>query len=299
MERLGLGPDVAARAQPAARLRPHDRLGPGRAAGAARRPRHRLHRARPACCTRSAAPGERRRRRSTSSATSAAAACCSRSASPARVLEARASGRGQVVDAAMVDGASLLSAMFAGMLAAGRWTEERGDNVLDSRRAVVRHLRDARRPLLAVGAIEPKFYAELLAAPRPRGRRRCRRRTTAREWPRVRAALRRGFRDAGRATSGARVFDGTDACVAPVLTFAEARAHPHAVARDAYRRGRGVAQPAPAPRFARTPGAVRRAAAGARRGGRAALADGASARRRSAAAGLGQGLGCADVPGAA
>ncbi len=131
MERLGLGPDVLLAAQSEARRRPHDRLGPGRSAGAARRTRPQLHRdvRHPACdrpCRRraraAAQPGRRLRRR--------------RHAARVRrrlcLIEAQRSGDGQVVDAAMVEGASLLSTMFWGLRAGGKWSDVRGANILDT-----------------------------------------------------------------------------------------------------------------------------------------------------------------------
>jgi len=187
------------------------------------------------------------------------------------LLHARASGEGQVVDAAMVDGAALLAAMFWGLLAGGRWREERGTNVLDTGAPWYDVYETADGGHMAVGAIEPKFYAELLArlglsaAALPGQHDRAR-------WPELRAQLAAAFRSRTRADWEA-VFSDSDACVAPVLSFGEARAHPHALAREAFIEVGGVAQPAPAPRFSRTPASVHRAPPARGAGGAAALAD--------------------------
>jgi alpha-methylacyl-CoA racemase len=172
------------------------------------------------------------------------------------VIEARQSGRGQVVDAAMVDGASLLATMFSGMLAAGRWSEERGANVLDSGAPWYDTYRTKDDRYVAIGAIEPKFYRELLvrlgldAAALPAQHDRA-------GWPELRKQF--GDRFAARTRDEwCAAFDGSDACFTPVLTFSEARAHPHARARDAFAKVGPIDQPAPAPRFSRTPGSTRR-----------------------------------------
>ncbi len=171
------------------------------------------------------------------------------------VIEARSSGRGQVVDAAMVDGAALLSTMFAGLAAAGHWSETRGANVLDSGAPWydTYETRDGKH--VAIGAIEPKFFAELVA------RLGLEASTLAdqndrRAWPRLREQIAARFKGRSR-DEWVDVFAGSDACFAPVLTFAESRVHPHVVARSGSVSLGGVDQPAPAPRFARTPGAAR------------------------------------------
>jgi alpha-methylacyl-CoA racemase len=187
------------------------------------------------------------------------------------VLEARASGRGQVVDTAMVDGAALLTTMFNGMAASGRWSDERGGNVLDTGAPWydTYATRDGR--YVAIGAIEPKFYAELLerlgladAGLPPQHERS--------GWPRIRAAFTDAFASRTR-DEWATVFEGSDACFAPVLTFAEARSHPHARARNTYVQLAGIDQPGAAPRFSRTPGAARHAPPERGEHGRDALRD--------------------------
>ena len=185
------------------------------------------------------------------------------------LLEAQRSGRGQVIDAAMVDGAALLAAMFAGFLAAGGWSEERGANILDSGAPWYDVYETADGKYVSVGAIEDKFFAELgaklklidLPAQHDRSR-----------WPEMRARIADAFKSRTR-DEWCRVFDGSDACFAPVLGWAEARSHAHSRARNAYVEVANVPQPAPAPRFSRTPGAVRAAPPERGQGGRAALGD--------------------------
>jgi alpha-methylacyl-CoA racemase len=187
------------------------------------------------------------------------------------LVEARHSGRGQVVDAAMVEGAALLSTMFWGMLAGRRWSETRGANVLDSGAPWydVYETRDGK--YVSIGAIEPKFYAELLerlglageALPSQHDRQ---------HWPELRQRFAEVFRAKTRAQWDA-LFEGSDACYAPVLTFSEARLHPHNAARQAFTECGKVAQPATAPRFSRTPGAIRRAPPERGAHGAEALAD--------------------------
>ena len=187
------------------------------------------------------------------------------------VIEARTSGRGQVVDAAMVDGAALLAAMFSGFMASGIWRDERGTNILDSGAPWYDTYETREGRHVAVGAIEAKFYAELLArldldaalAKTQHDR------TT---WPALRETLAARFRERTR-DEWAAVFADADACVAPVLTFAESRAHPQIVARGGAIEIDGVAQPAPAPRFARTPGAATRPPPERGSGGAEALAE--------------------------
>ncbi|HYY62667.1 MAG TPA: CaiB/BaiF CoA-transferase family protein, partial [Burkholderiales bacterium] len=184
------------------------------------------------------------------------------------LLEASRSGRGQVIDAAMVDGAALLAAMFAGFLAAGSWSEERGANLLDSGAPWYDVYETADGKYVAIGAIEDKFYAELcsrlkLELPPQHDRAR---------WPEMRRRLAETFKHKRR-DEWCRVFEGSDACFAPVLSWSEARAHEHSRARTAYAELAKVAQPAPAPRFSRTAPELRRAPPERGEGGQAALRD--------------------------
>ncbi|MGH8706670.1 MAG: CaiB/BaiF CoA transferase family protein, partial [Burkholderiales bacterium] len=161
------------------------------------------------------------------------------------LLHAHKTGQGQVVDAAMVEGASLLAAMFAGFLAAGQWQEERGVNTLDTGAPWYGTYETKDGKYVAVGAIEAKFYEELVARlgldDLPPQNERAR-------WPEMRAAFERAFGTKTR-DEWCAVFEGSDACFAPVLTFSEARRHPHNVARRGYITQARVEQPAPAPRF--------------------------------------------------
>ncbi|MEO5709346.1 MAG: CaiB/BaiF CoA-transferase family protein [Nocardioidaceae bacterium] len=166
----------------------------------------------------------------------------------AAVLEARTSGQGQVVDAAIVDGTAHLSAMFAGMLASGFAHEERAANLLDGAAPFydVYETSDGRH--MSVGALEPQFYAvlveklELADAPD---------RDDLEQWPALRTAFEDRFKQRTQA-EWTEVFDGTDACVAPVLPLTGAAEHPHLKERGTYVDRDGVLQPAPAPRFSRT-----------------------------------------------
>jgi alpha-methylacyl-CoA racemase len=172
------------------------------------------------------------------------------------LIEAQRSGRGQVVDAAMVDGASLLATMFWGLAAGGRWSEARGNNMLDSGAPWYDAYSTRDGGYVAVGAIEPKFYAELL-----RGLELSHEALPAQNdrdgWPVLRRRFAEVFATRSR-SDWCHVFEGTDACVAPVLTFAEAAAHPQSVARDAHVTVAGIVQPAPAPRFSSTRSAISR-----------------------------------------
>jgi alpha-methylacyl-CoA racemase len=187
------------------------------------------------------------------------------------LFEAQRSGKGQVVDAAMVEGASLLATMFWGMLAARSWTEARGANVLDSGAPWYDcyETRDGR--FVAIGAIEPKFYATLLERLGLAGEQLPAQHDRA-GWPTLRQRFAAVFGSRTR-DEWCAVFEGADACFAPVLTFSEARQHPHNVARQGFAAVGDVTQPAPAPRFARTPGAIRGVPPERGANGRAALAD--------------------------
>jgi alpha-methylacyl-CoA racemase len=169
----------------------------------------------------------------------------------AALLETGRSGTGQVVDAAMVDGAALLTTQFHELLAAGLWREERGANLLDGGAPFYGVYQTADGRHLAVGALEPQFYAELLrrlgldAGDLPD-------QLDRDGWPLLRERLAALFRTRTR-EEWCELLAGTDACVAPVLGFGEAPAHPHNRARGTFVDVGGVVQPAPAPRFSRTP----------------------------------------------
>ncbi|MFF0739877.1 CaiB/BaiF CoA transferase family protein [Streptomyces sp. NPDC004111] len=164
-------------------------------------------------------------------------------------------GAGQVVDAAIVDGASHLATMLHGMLAAGGWQDRRGSNLLDGGCPFYGTYETSDGRYMAVGALEPQFYArftELLGlgdtAP-DRG--------DLARWGDLREAITVRFKERTR-DEWTAVFADSDACVAPVLSMREAPAHPHLAARGTYVEHGGVVQPAPAPRFSATPGSLRR-----------------------------------------
>jgi len=174
----------------------------------------------------------------------------------AALWEARASGRGQVVDAAIVDGTAALQAMTYSLLNAGLWRDERGVNFLDSGAPYYDVYETSDGKYMAVGAIEPKFYATFIgllfdgaAAPGlPQH-------AQGEDRERARSAIRERFASRTQA-EWARLFEGTDACVAPVASLAQAPAHPHLAARSTYVSPGGITQPGVAPRFSRTPGSA-------------------------------------------
>ena len=172
----------------------------------------------------------------------------------AALHESKSSGQGQVVDAAMVDGAALLASMMYGLSAMGLWGGGRGANLLDTGAHFYEVYRTADDKFVSIGGIEPQFYAELLerleldpeAMPGQHD---------ATRWPESKAII------AERVATKTRdewdvVFEGSDACYAPVLEPAEAMVHPHNVERGTFVNVAGVDQPAPAPRFSRTPSAT-------------------------------------------
>ena len=168
----------------------------------------------------------------------------------AALVEAKGSGSGQVVDAAMVDGAALLMAVIDAMKARGGWGPERGKNRLDGAAPYYDTYECSDGRWLAVGPIEPQFWAEMLKllgldAARFEGR------NDPAQWPALKAELAAAFRTRTR-DDWARVFEGTDACVCAVLSMDEAPRHPHMAARGTFVERDGAIQPAPAPRFSRS-----------------------------------------------
>ncbi len=170
------------------------------------------------------------------------------------LVERGKSGRGQVVDAAMVDGAAALMTIFHGARQAGWWKDERGTNMLDTGAHFYDVYETADGQYVSIGSIEPQFYAELLkktglsAEQLPPQMERS-------SWPalkqRMAAIFKRRTRDEWCA-----IMEGSDVCFAPVLGMGEAPKHPHNVARGVFVEVAGAVQPGPAPRFSRTPGAV-------------------------------------------
>ncbi|AZS83799.1 CaiB/BaiF CoA-transferase family protein [Streptomyces griseoviridis] len=172
----------------------------------------------------------------------------------AALHHARVSGTGQVVDAAVVDGTAHLASMIHGMAAAGAWQDRRGANLLDGGCPYYGTYETADGAHMAVGALEPRFYDEfvtLLGLPEHAGAR-----TDPTRWDALREAVAARFRTRTR-DEWTALFDGTDACVAPVLSLREAPHHPHLAARGTFTDHGGLLQPAPAPRFSATPTAVR------------------------------------------
>src|SRR5882757_3659757 len=170
------------------------------------------------------------------------------------LVEASRSGQGQVVDAAMVDGTAMLMAPFYAARQIGFWSDDRGTNMLDTGAPFYDTYECADGGYVAVGAIEPQFYAELLnglgldanALPN---------RDDREQWDALRAVFAGCFRARTR-DEWAAAFAGRDACVAPILSLDEAPTHPHNVERQTFLDVDGVRHPAPAPRFDRTPGAL-------------------------------------------
>ncbi|MFG3259695.1 CaiB/BaiF CoA transferase family protein [Streptomyces sp. NPDC048172] len=174
----------------------------------------------------------------------------------AALQHARAAGEGQVVDAAIVDGTSHLTAMIQGLLAAGGWQDRREANLLDGGCPFYGTYATSDGGFMAVGALEPKFYAEFVRLLGLTGEEAGLRDDLA-AWGELREAVAARF--AGRTREEwTKVFEGSDACVAPVLSLTEAHSHPHLAARGTFVEHGGLTQPAPAPRFSATPTAVTR-----------------------------------------
>ncbi|MBK5218419.1 MAG: CoA transferase [Thermoleophilia bacterium] len=171
----------------------------------------------------------------------------------AALVERQKSGEGQVIDAAMVDGTALLCASIVGMTTMGAWRPERESNLVDGGAHFYDAYETADGKFVTIGAIEPKFYAELLE----------RLELDPSEWPHedhtlwpeLSVKMAEVFKTKTRAEWTERL-EGTDICFAPVLSFSEAPEHPHLKARETYVEAFGQVQPAPAPRFSRTPGEV-------------------------------------------
>jgi alpha-methylacyl-CoA racemase len=168
----------------------------------------------------------------------------------AALVERQRSGLGQVIDAAMVDGSALLTSFIYGLRARGAWRDERGVNLLDGGAPFYDTYETADRKYVAVGALEPQFYAALLAGLGLSGADLPAQLDVA-GWPLLRERFTEVFAQRSR-DEWAAVFAGTDACVAPVLSPAEVAAHPHNVAREVFASVGGVSQPQPAPRFSRS-----------------------------------------------
>ena len=162
------------------------------------------------------------------------------------VMNARTTGRGQTVDVAMVEGTAVLSSLFHAMIASGLWSDRRGSNLIDGSAPFYRCYACADGGHVAVGALEPQFFALLLDG-LGIGRDRFVQHDRS-AWPEMTAAFETAFLTRPR-DAWAEVFEGVDACVSPVLSFAEAADHPHNRARGVFATANGVSQPVPAPRF--------------------------------------------------
>ena len=171
----------------------------------------------------------------------------------AALFERQRSGRGQVVDAAMVDGAASLASIFFGLRAGGQWSGPRGGNLLDGGAPFYDTYETADGRHVSLAALEPKFFATLAQA-LGLDERFVQRQFDRRLWPEMRGAIAAAVRGRSRDDWCARL-EGSDACFAPVLSFDEAPQHAHAQARAGFIDVDGMLQPAPAPRFDRTPAA--------------------------------------------
>ena len=178
----------------------------------------------------------------------------------AALIERATSGKGQVVDVAMVDGVSTLLSMLHSHRASGIWQDKRGSNLLDGGAPFYDSYECSDGEWVAVGALERQFFAELvrvLGESTPGFGEQLPGQHDVARWPEMRALFERTFATRTRAEWTA-LFDGVDACVAPVLSAGEAPSHPHVAARQTLVDIGGLVQPAPAPRFSRTPGAIAR-----------------------------------------
>ena len=187
------------------------------------------------------------------------------------LLEAKGSGQGQVVDAAMVDGSALLFTMMHSFRAMGMWSEERGTNLLDTGAHFYDTFECADGRYVSIGSIEPQFYAELLRLTGLEGEELPWQHDKA-HWGELKERLAGILRTRTR-DEWCELMEGTDVCFAPVLSMSEAPEHPHNRERGTFVEVAGITQPAPAPRFSRTPGEISRPPAHAGQHTSEALAD--------------------------
>ncbi len=171
------------------------------------------------------------------------------------LLEAQRSGKGQVVDAAMVDGAASLMAMFFTFAAQGAFKPERGTNLLDGGAHFYDTYETADGEHICIGSIEPQFYA-LLVEKAGLDKEQFAPQMDPSKWPELKAALTQVFKSKTQA-EWCKIMEGTDVCFAPVLSIFDAPQHPHNVARKTFVDVEGLVQPAPAPRFSRTEPGIR------------------------------------------
>jgi alpha-methylacyl-CoA racemase len=173
------------------------------------------------------------------------------------LLEAERSGEGQVVDAAMVDGAAVLTTMFHAFRAMGIWNDERGTNLLDTGAPFYDVYETSDGEYVSIGSIEPQFYAELLERSGLADGDDLPHQMDREQWPSMKERVAATFRTRTR-DEWCRIMEHTDVCFAPVLGLDEAPRHPHNVERGTFVERHGVVQPAPAPRFSRTEPEIRR-----------------------------------------
>ena len=174
----------------------------------------------------------------------------------AGLLEAQKSGKGQVVDAAMVDGAASLMTAIYGMHGSGFWNNERGDNILDTGAHYYEVYETKDNKYVSIGSIEGKFYAELLEKSGLKGEKLPHQQDRS-QWPAMKERLKTIFRAKTR-DEWCKIMEGSDICFAPVLSMDEAPKHPHNKHRGTFIEDGGVTQPGPAPRFSRTPSKIQR-----------------------------------------
>jgi alpha-methylacyl-CoA racemase len=174
----------------------------------------------------------------------------------AGLLEAQKSGKGQVVDSAMVDGAASLLTAIYGMHASGMWSDKRGENILDTGAHFYDVYETKDGEYVSIGSIEAKFYAELLKRSGLEGQE-MPRQMDRKAWPDLKEKFAALFKAKTR-DEWCKIMEGSDICFAPVLSMAEAPNHPHNQQRGTFVEVEGVVQPGPAPRFSRTPSKIQR-----------------------------------------
>ena len=173
------------------------------------------------------------------------------------LIESQRSGLGQVIDAAMVDGAAALTTIFHGLRAADTWHDVRGTNILDSGAPFYDTYETSDGKYVAFGAIEPQFYALFLSLTGLDGDPRMADQLDAAQWPAMKTLVAQVVRQRTR-NEWCQIMEGTDVCFAPVLSMGEATQHPHNVDRGTFTEVAGIVQPSPAPRFSRTPASIDR-----------------------------------------
>jgi len=188
------------------------------------------------------------------------------------LVERSMSGKGQVIDAAMVDGAAVLMTMFHAFRAMGIWADERGTNMLDTGAHFYEVYETADGKYVSIGSIEPKFYRELLEKTGLADDPELPHQFDKVQWPVLKARLAEVFKGKSR-DEWCALMEMSDVCFAPVLSMTEAPKHPHNVERQTFVERQGIVQPAPAPRFSRTPGEISRPPAHAGQHTVEALAD--------------------------